>query len=273
MGIGSQQQPDSQKAETQTIVSMCGICPGGCGVRAHLVNGQLDRITPLEDHPRGIVCTRGVHSREIVYSPDRLKHPLKRAGAKGEGRFARISWDQALDEIAQRLKEIKARYGPQALMTYVGRGGFEQSLIDIYAPAGSFLPAANNVLFPFGSPNTAGCNSLCYVTHGLLAPIPTFGTAADFMFSDFENANLIVVWGSNPATDSPPLKARQIIAAQRRGTRLLVIDQMRSAVARQADRWIAVRSGTDGALALSMMNVIIFRQSGDCLQHAGRIRL
>jgi len=115
MGIDSQQQPDSRKAETQTIVSMCGICPGGCGVRAHLVNGQLDRITPLEDHPRGIVCTRGVHSREIVYSPDRLKHPLKRAGAKGEGRFARISWDQALDEIAQRLKEIKARYGPELL--------------------------------------------------------------------------------------------------------------------------------------------------------------
>jgi len=253
----SQRQPGTESAEAETIVSICGICPGGCGVRAHLVNGQLDRITPLPDHPRGIVCTRSVHSREIVYSPDRLKHPLKRVGPKGEGRFAKVSWDQALDEIAQRLKDIKARYGPQALMTYVGRGGFEQSLIDIYAPAGSFLPAANNVLFPFGSPNTAGCNSLCYVTQGLLAPIPTVGVAADFTFSDFENTNLIVVWGSNPATDSPPLKARQIIAAQRRGTRLVVIDQMRSAIARQADQWIAVRSGTDGALALSMMNVII----------------
>jgi anaerobic selenocysteine-containing dehydrogenase len=257
MDTGSQRQPGTASGEAETVISMCGICPGSCGVYAHLVNGQLDRITPLENHPRGIVCTRGVHSREIVYSPDRLKHPLKRVGTKGEGRFTQVSWDQALDEIAQRLKEIKGRHGPQALMTYVGRGGFEQSLIDIYAPAGSFLPAANNVLFPFGSPNTAGCNSLCYVTHGLLAPIPTLGTAADFMFSDFENTNLIVVWGSNPATDSPPIKARQIIAAQRRGTRLVVIDQMRSAIARQADQWIAVRSGTDGALALSMMNVII----------------
>jgi anaerobic selenocysteine-containing dehydrogenase len=108
----------------------------------------LNRIPPWRITPRGIVCTRGVHSREIVYSPDRLKHPLKRVGAKGAGRFTRIGWDQALDEIAQRLKEIKARHGPQALITYIGRGGFEQSLIDIYAPAGSFLPAANNVLFP-----------------------------------------------------------------------------------------------------------------------------
>lgn len=247
----------TQEAAERVVVSMCGICPEACGVEAHLLNGRLERVKPLQGHPQGAVCVRGGHSREIVYSPDRLQYPLCCVGPKGKGRLKRVSWDEALDAIAARLQEIKSRYGPESAMTYMGRGAFEQSLVDIFAPAGTYLPAASSLLFPFGSPNTAGCNSLCYVAWGLLAPIPTFGLPMGVTFPDHENAELIVVWGANPATDSPPLVAGKIMAAQRRGAKLIVIDHMESAVARKADRWLAVRSGTDGALALSMIHVII----------------
>src|SRR3972149_5853394 len=88
--------------EVSRVVGLCGICPGGCGVKIELRDGQIERLTPLKGHPAGIVCPRGAKAKEIVYSPDRLRHPLARVGAKGEGRFERISWDAALDSIAER---------------------------------------------------------------------------------------------------------------------------------------------------------------------------
>src|SRR3990170_4484620 len=82
------------------VVGLCGICPGGCGVEIELVEGRIERLKPLKGHPAGVVCPRGVKAKEIVYSPDRLSHPLVRVGEKGEGRFERIAWDTALDRIA-----------------------------------------------------------------------------------------------------------------------------------------------------------------------------
>src|SRR3990172_2658308 len=213
---------------------------GGCGVNVELVDGKIGRLLPIKDHPLGIVCVRGAYAKEVVYAPDRVLYPLKRVGAKGEGRFERISWDEALDRIAERLLTIKRTTGPEAVMTYIGRGLFEASLIDA-----------------FGSPNNCGCGSLCAVAYQLMAPVSTLGLPMRATSPDYANANLIVVWGANPATDSPPIAMKKILAAKKRGAKVVAIDHMRSEMAQKANQWIAIRPGTDGALALGMLRTVI----------------
>jgi anaerobic selenocysteine-containing dehydrogenase len=242
---------------TRKVVGICGICPGGCGVEIELVDGRIERLLPLKGHPVGIVCPRGAHAKEVVYSPDRLLYPLARVGAKGEGRFEQISWDAALDRIAERLLEIKLTSGPQAVMSYIGRGLFDSGLVEVFAPPGQNDFSSKSFLFPFGSPNNAGCNSVCQVAYGVIAAKSTFGIGMGDTYPDFDNARLIVVWGANPATDSPPINVPKILNAKRRGARVIAIDHMRSHAAEMAHQWIPIRSGTDGALALGMINVII----------------
>ncbi|MGB9578571.1 MAG: hypothetical protein ACPL3S_04800, partial [Halothiobacillaceae bacterium] len=86
--------PEHDKTH-QIVHGLCGVCPGGCGVEIHLQDGKISRLAPWKGHPQGICCPRGAHAPEIVYSPDRLQYPLRRVGQRGEGRFERISWDEA----------------------------------------------------------------------------------------------------------------------------------------------------------------------------------
>jgi anaerobic selenocysteine-containing dehydrogenase len=251
---------ETRRKETsarEVVTSVCGICPGGCGVNVELVEGKIDRLRPIKDHPLGIVCVRGAHAKEVVYSPDRVLYPMARVGEKGEGRFERVSWDEALDRIAERLFAIKRTVGPEAVMTYIGRGLFEVSLIDAFAPRGVEMNSSKSLIFPFGSPNNCGCGSLCAVAYQLLAPVSTLGLPMRATSPDYANANLIVVWGANPATDSPPVAMTKILAAKRRGARVVVIDQLRNEIARKADQWIGIRPGSDGALALGMLRTVI----------------
>jgi len=252
-----------RRGPQQVIISMCGICDAGCGVNVYLEDGMIQRIVPLTDHPLGTCCTRGTHAREIVYSEDRLLYPMKRVGPKGTDAFERISWDEALDTVVSRLRHVADRYGPEALCMYTGRGNFEQSLCDIFAPAGTNESSASSLFFPFGSPNTTGVGAICYVAHGMIAPQATFGWYTLDMFNDVEQSELIVVWGANPATDSPPVMLKRIKQAQRRGAngrgaRVIVIDHQRSKTAKATGaQWVGIRPGTDGALALSMIHVLI----------------
>jgi anaerobic selenocysteine-containing dehydrogenase len=250
-------QEDQRQNRRHTVSGVCGICPSGCGVDIELVDGAIERITPHKDHPMGIVCPRGVHAKDIVYSPDRLQYPLARIGERGEGRFERISWDDAMGRIAERLLAIRDRTGPQSVMTYMGRGVFDKGLVEVFAPPGTSSYPLKSLIFPFGSPNNTGCGSVCFISYGMLAAIPTFGLPIDQTYADFRNAGLIVIWGANPATDSPPMTMKRIKQARRRGAHVIAIDHMRSQAAAQADQYIPIRSGTDGALALGMINVII----------------
>jgi anaerobic selenocysteine-containing dehydrogenase len=243
--------------EKETVTGICGICHGGCGVNIELVEGKIHKIFPIKGHPIGVVCVRGVHAREIIYSNDRLNHPLRRVGKKGEGKFERISWDDALTSIAEALQKIKDRYGAEAVMSYFGRGSFDPKNTDIFGSRGVSLQGTSGFLFPFGSPNGSGVSAVCYVSYGALASITTLGINMHATYADFENTDLVVIWGANPPTDSPPDKVKKILNAKKRGARVIVIDHMRSHMAKKADQWIGVRPGTDGALALSMMNVII----------------
>jgi len=121
-------------------------------------------------------------------------------------------------------------------------------MCDVFQPKGVAVSSASSVLFPFGSPNTLGAGSLCYVSFAMIAPHVTMGGMLINMFSDIENAELIVVWGANPATDCPPLDFKRIIAAQQRGAKVIVIDPRRTMTARlEGAEWIPIRSGTDGA--------------------------
>ncbi len=242
---------------TETVTGICGICPGGCGVHVVLVDGKVERISPIKGHPIGVVCVRGLHSKEIIYSRDRLKYPLLRKGEKGEGHFERIAWDEAMERIVHGFRKTRDDYGAQAVMSYFGRGSFESNIVDVFGAPDPTSQGVTGFLYPFGSPNGTGVSSVCSVSYNLLAALPTIGTSMQELYPDFENSDLVIIWGANPPTDSPPDKVKKIMAAKKRGARVVVIDQMRSDMARLADRWIGVRSGTDGALALSMMHVIV----------------
>ncbi|MBL9033204.1 MAG: molybdopterin-dependent oxidoreductase [Rhodospirillaceae bacterium] len=241
-----------------SVPGICGICAAGCGVNVHFVDGRIDRLTPLKDHPLGIVCPRGMRAREIVYSPDRILYPQKRVGKRGEGAFERIGWDEAYELLVAALKDAAAKHGPESTCIYTGRGNFEFGLNEAFAPADTIESSANAVLFPFGSPNTTGVGSLCYASYGMIAPKALFGDYIRNIHEDLENAGLVLVWGANPATDSPPANLRRLKQAKARGARIAVIDHRRTETvkATQGD-WIGIRPGTDGALALGMIHVVI----------------
>ncbi len=248
----------SRGAHRKVVTGMCGVCPAGCGVNVHLLDGKIERLVPLKNHPLGIVCPRGMRASEIVYSDDRILYPQRRIGERGEGKFERITWDEAYQTIVDAFQRIAKERGPEAVCTYTGRGNFEFGLNESFAPMDTSESSSNAVLFPFGSPNTTGVGSLCYAAHGMIAPHACFGDHLRSLYEDIDNADLILVWGANPATDSPPINLRRIKQAQKRGARVIVIDHRRSETARatHAD-WIGVRPGTDGALALGALHVLL----------------
>ncbi len=243
---------------------ICGICPAGCWIRAHIKNGVLQKVEPRTDHPLGTICRIGRHSPDIVHDPDRLAHPLRRKGPKGTYDFERISWDDAYEIIVTGLNELKRDHGPESTAVYTGRGSFDMALCDLFQPAGVAVSSASSVLFPFGSPNTLGVGALCYVSFAMIAPHVTLGEMYITMDTDIDQAELIVVWGANPATDSPPFSMQQIVRARERGAQVVVIDPRYTETAsRTGAEWIAIRPGTDGALALGLINVLVAEELFD----------
>ncbi len=237
---------------------ICGICPAGCWVEVKKESGKITDIRPDKSHTLGMICRRGEHAPEIIYSEHRLKYPMKRIGPKGTHKFERISWDEAYETIVENLNRIKKESGPEAVSVYTGRGAFELSLCDLYQPKDVAVSSASNILFPFGSPNTMGVGALCYVSFAMIAPHVTMGRMLVNMFNDMENAELLFIWGANPATDSPPLDMQRLEAAAKRGAEIVVIDPRRTdTVKRTGAQWVPIRPGTDGALALSMIEVML----------------
>ncbi len=242
----------------EIIPSACGVCDAGCGVNVHLVDGKITRQTVLNGHPFNTICPRGVHAGEIVYSKDRLLYPLRRVGKRGEGRFERITWNQAYDIWVEGLEKIKQEFGPEAVCMYTGRGNFEFGVQEAFPPAGTTESSASSILFPWGSPNTTGVGALCFVAYGMLAPQACYGQHYRHVKDDLKNADLILIWGANPATDSPPGKMKTIRKAVKDGVRVVSVDHRRSETAMAANtEWIGIRPGTDGALAHGIMREMI----------------
>lgn len=235
---------------------ICGICPGACSVNIELREGKIHGLRPSEIHKPSGICVRGSKAKDIVYSKDRLKTPLIRNGKKGEWQFREASWEEALDYACAGFKKVIKKYGAKALASHMGRGAFEQSSED-------FLKVANpdgtrpGFFAPLGSPNNGSVGSLCYNAFGTFAPMTTFGLRGAQIAPDLENADFIVVWGTNPIAGSPPFAYQRLKKAKKKGIPILAVDHYHSPISKFADDRIIVKSGTDGALILSMMNIII----------------
>lgn len=220
-------------------------CPDACGVRVGVEAGRIVSIQGDPRHPitRGFLCGKVNRYAERVYSPQRVLYPQRRVGAKGEGRFARISWDEALDEIAQRLKAIAAEWGPEAILPEPGSGS-----------VGQIARVAGNRLF-----NRLGASRLARTICSTQAKEALRLTTGEDFATDLEQAaqsKLILLWGLNAVATHihfMPLVKR----ARANGARLVVIDIYNNQTARQADWFIRIRPGTDTALALGMMRVLI----------------
>jgi len=249
---------------------ICGICPANCGVEVGLEDDRIVKIHPLKGHLQGVPCIRGRHGAEIVYSPDRVKTPLKRKGPKGALEFEEISWDQAFDEVAKTILTLKDQYGPECIASFFGRGNFEQSLWQMFSPKRKGYTIGNSIFMPLGSPNAFSVGSLCFISYGVLAPVTTFGAPMGILQPDLDNAEVIFVWGANPATDSPLTRMVSLQKAKKRGAKIIVVDPLRTATAKIADQWIPIQPGTDGALIhgilyQSFKNDTIDREFGEKL--------
>jgi len=227
-------------ANVKEILTDCTLCYHSCGCRVTVEDGKAVKIRGLESHPlnRGRLCPKGANALATIYSPDRLRRPLKRAN----GGFTEISWDQALDEIAGKLQDLKKQFGPQVLGVFSGSIGVEN--LEMAGLVQRFKAA-------YGSPNFFSVESVCYRMRIRVRQM-TFGR---YPVEEMDS-NLYILWGHNPDQSDFPLK----FALKRnldKGARLVVIDPKRIPIADRAEMYLRIRPGTDGALALAMMNVII----------------
>ena len=227
-----------------TVVrSTCGICPIGCGVLVHVDNGRVIKVEGDPESPlnEGVLCPKGLASLEYLYHPNRLRHPLKRLGERGEGKWQQISWGEALDTVATELVKARGKYGTESVAFVNGAAkGLQES----------YLARLANV---FGTPNVAWQGHVCFVPRTLASRI-TYGFYAvpDY---DYPPA-CIVVWGKNMAETLHHAHHR-VIKAIDKGTKLIVIDPRQIDLMAKSDLWLQPRPGSDLALALGMINVII----------------
>jgi anaerobic selenocysteine-containing dehydrogenase len=230
----------SVSSETRVYKTVCMLCFMVCGINAYVRDGKLIRVEGMKEHPlnQGVICPRGEYLADYVYSPERLKYPLK----KENGDWKRISWDEALDTIADKLQKIKSEFGARALALSVGSIGAEN--IEISGFAQRFRGA-------YGTPNFFSIEAHCFRSR-IMARLLTFGT---YPLEDPENSDCIVLWGHNPDASESPLAAK-IYKALDRGLKLIVIDPKKIPMAHKGV-YAKIRPGTDCALALGMLNVII----------------
>jgi molybdopterin-containing oxidoreductase family molybdopterin binding subunit len=230
-----------------------------CGINTQVENGRIVKIEPgsfpLKDYDRRI-CAMGMARLEQQYHRDRLRHPIKRTGARGAGQWQRISWDEAFDLLAQRLGEIADKYGSRSLAFVAGSGAAgvltKGSLQRFAAALGASANRAGGV--DYGVPK--GLEYMFGV------PAATYFRPGGHEFADALNSRLIVLWGGNPA-DTRLVDFHFILEAQRRDTKIICIDPNRTTTAQKADRWISPRPGTDTALALSLLHEIICHDKCD----------
>jgi anaerobic selenocysteine-containing dehydrogenase len=240
-------------ATTTTVPTFCALCVSRCGATATVADGQFVALEPNPGHPTGqALCVKGKAAPEIVRHPDRLLHPLKRTRPKGNGDpgWQRISWDEALDTVADRLRALAGDHGPESVV-------FGSSSPSTSSMSDS-IDWVQRLQRAFGSPNLCFYMELCGWGR-TLAPLYTFGAAVPGAYMpDLDAAGCIVLWGYNPST-SRLVHATGVAAALRRGARLVVVDPRRAGLATKAHSWLRVRPGTDAALALSLTSVMIDR--------------
>ncbi len=227
-------------------------CPDTCSIVATVDAGRVISVQGNPDHPytAGRLCVKVNHYEERVHSPNRVLHPLRRVGAKGEGRFERISWDEALKTIGARWREMIAAYGPHVIQpySYLGTQGTINGL---------------NVGDPFFNKLGAAIAERTFCDSGACTGyIMTLGPTAGLDPESLVHSRCILLWACNPMSTNVHLWP-YIAEAQKRGAKMIVIDPVRTRSAQAADVHLALRPGTDSALALGMIHVIVRDQLVD----------
>jgi len=236
------------EGEIKTVYSYCENCFWKCGITVKVAGGKVRKIDGQKDNPksRGRLCPRGQAGVAQLYDPDRLKRPLIRVeGSKrGEGKYREASWEEALSYIAERMLKIKEEYGPEAV-AFFGHGSGDTWFVE-------YLPAA------WGSPNAAKpAVSVCTAPRETASQW-TFGRGiGGHEPIDWENTNYIVLIGHHIGEDTHNTQLQDFSAARKRGAKLVVVDPRFSTAASKADRWLPIKPGTDTALLLAWINVLI----------------
>ncbi len=232
-------------AETESVKDgICYMCTHRCPTKIHVREGKAVKIEIADD--KVAFCPRWKAQLDFVYHPDRLQYPMKRTGERGNGSWARISWDEALDTIADKLQTTKDKYGAESVIFWV-------------AYTKEPRPYFHRLTHAFGSPNycteSSSCASATYIAANL-----TYGWDYGILAIQSNNidpaSRCLLLWGSSIRNSNPPVW-QDHLEAREKGIKLIVVDPRVTDMAARADIHLQLRPGTDGALALGMMNVII----------------
>lgn len=234
----------------------CHDCGGRCALKAHVKDGVIVRIeTDDGTEPQYRACARGRAYRQRVYHPDRLKYPLKRVGERGEGRFVRISWDEALESVAGELKRVKETYGPSAILFLAGSGN--QGSIHGGLRIGELLLHHGGYTQGWGGASFEG---------SLFASMATYGTISTGDSRDnLLHSKLIILWGWNPASTIWDTNTSLYLAkAKEAGIRIIGVDPIYTdTIATFAQQWVPIRPGSDAAALIAMAYVLISENRQD----------
>lgn len=226
--------------------TLCDICSPGmhCGIAAYVKDGEVIKIEGLDGHPSndGRLCTKGLSNRQYLYREDRIRTPLRRVGKRGEGRFEPITYEEAYAAIAQGLNKAKEQYGPESVAFYSGYSKWYRQLLRRFA-------------YAFGSPNYGCESSACYTAAFMAWKV----AAGEQAHPDMEHSDLFLGWAFNPFYSSY-MGAKHAMELKERGLKFLIVDTRRTPASEKlADLFLQPRTGTDGALALAIANVLIQR--------------
>jgi thiosulfate reductase / polysulfide reductase chain A len=234
----------SMRFQDGTYATTCWECSTCCGALATLRAGRVVEFGPNPAHPysKGAFCIKGIRGAPgITYGENRLLYPMRRTGARGEGAWSRISWQDALEEMAERLAKVRQTYGAQAIVGATSGAYFSRSLILALT------------LRSIGSPNWMINQDLCGGCRAVSARV----TGLDITRGeDIDNTRCALIVGRNSSM-ADPVEWAALKAAKKRGARMIVIDPKRTQAAQMADLWLQPRIGTDAALALAMTHVVI----------------
>jgi anaerobic selenocysteine-containing dehydrogenase len=232
------------RAADGTYATTCWECSTCCGALATVRDGRVVEFAPNRDHPysKGQFCIKGMRGAPgITYDDKRLLYPMRRSGARGEGAWARISWEEALSEMAERLATVRQKYGAEAIVGATSGAYFSRSLILALT------------LRSIGSPNWMINQDLCGGCRAVSARLTGLNITRG---EDIDRTRCALIVGRNPSI-ADPVEWAALKAAKKRGARLIVIDPKRTQAAQLADLWLQPQVGTDAALALAMTHVLI----------------
>lgn len=228
-----------------------GNCAGGCFLNVHVRNGQVVRTTArdMPDTRYNRICTRGLSHVGRIYSSERLQYPMKRVGERGEGKFERISWDEAIDEIASKWKGYSDEFGPESMAVFSGSGNYAIcSGVGAMGMVTRFVNVVGASTIPL---NVDAAHGMAF---GHIMGAGPYGTNNEP--ADYENANVFICWGANPSISQPQVM-HFILDARDKGAKYVVIDEIFNANAAMADWFVPVKASTDGALAMGALHEVI----------------